>query len=149
MRIPKIVQYAGVAGVAAAVNVLSRIAYSQYVGFAASVSLAYATGHVVNYLFSRHHVFGAERSASARVHAGQFTRFSLVAAAGYLVTLGTSMAVRSVLEGAWGVGLEAGLIATAAHLSGVGLAFVANYLGHHFFSFASTSGASGHERRGG
>ncbi len=147
MRIPRIFQYVGVAGLAALVNLLSRILYSQWLGFTASVTLAYATGHVVNFFLARHVVFGASRNAAGHAHLGQFARFSLVAAAGYLVTLGVSAAMRAELTALDWPALGEEAVAVLAHLSGIGLAFFTNYFGHLLFSFGGPTAQQKGESR--
>ena len=116
-------------GIAALVNVVSRIVLSEFVSFRVSVVLAYLIGMVTAWLLSRLFVF----APSGRHWSSELMRFGVVN-------------VIAVLQ-VWliSVGLAEGLFPAldyqfypqvTAHVIGVVVPVFTSYAGHRYFSFA-------------
>lgn len=117
-----------VGGIAAAVNVLSRIVYGAWVGYSASIVMAYLTGMVVAFLLARTYVFPGGRN-SVRRSAFYFT---LVNAVALLQTWLVSITLADHVFPTLGIRQHA---ETLAHVIGVGTPVVTSYIGHREWSF--------------
>jgi putative flippase GtrA len=116
-------------GIAAAMNWLSRFAYSRFMGLTAAVAAAYLTGMVTAYVLNRQFVF--DRSGR-RMHdeAGRFVLVNLFALLQvWAVTLGLVRYVFPAIGWQWHN--EA-----LAHAIGVASPLAASYFGHRYFTFA-------------
>ena len=115
-------------GVAAAANVLSRIAFSLAMPLAPAVVLAYCVGMLVAFLLMRAHVFEPSASGVSR----QVGFFIGVNVAAVLQTLVVTLALARWLLPAMGVGQGVDAI---AHVVGVCVPIATSYLGHKHLSF--------------
>ena len=115
-------------GIAAAANVLSRIAFSTFMGLEAAVLLAYCVGMLVAFVLMRSQVFPPS-SAPLASQAGMFVAVNVAAV---LQTL-----VITLLLARWALprmGVERG-VEEIAHIVGVCVPVVTSYFGHKHFSF--------------
>jgi putative flippase GtrA len=115
-------------GTAAAANILSRIAFSRFMGLEAAVVLAYCVGMVVAFVLMRAHVFAPSGAPLRRQVAG----FLLVNVAAVLQTL-----VITIVLARWALpalGVERG-VEEVAHVIGVGAPAITSYFGHKHGSF--------------
>ena len=140
-------KYFCVALLALLVNLISRHYISFYINFSYSVVIAYILGHFVNFALSAKYIF--PRNISLKF---AFVRFSIVASFGLVVALFVSVATLFVLEtitptfyaylqahsllGSYtDFLLHQKHLEFVAHVCGVGMSFICNYLGHKYFSF--------------
>lgn len=140
-------KYFCVALLALLVNLISRYYISFYINFSYSVVIAYILGHFVNFALSAKYIF--PRNISLKF---AFVRFSIVASFGLVVALFVSVATLFVLETltpTFYTHLQAHSLLGSytdfllhqkhlefvAHVCGVGMSFICNYLGHKYFSF--------------
>ena len=115
-------------GIAAAANVLSRMAFSLVMPLAPAVVLAYCVGMLVAFLLMRAHVFEPSTSRVTR-QVGFFIGVNVAAA---LQTLVVTLALaRWVLPA---MGVKQG-VDTIAHVVGVCVPIATSYLGHKHLSF--------------
>ncbi len=124
-------QFAGfllTGGLAAGVNVGSRLLYNQWMSFSSAVILAYLTGMVTAFVLARAFVFTGSRQSVRR----SATFFVLVNAVAVLQTWGISMLLAYGLLPWLGVSRYAPEI---AHAIGVAVPVFTSYLGHQRFSF--------------
>ena len=116
-------------GLAAAVNVASRIVFDLVVPYEAAVAVAYLVGMTTAFLLARLFVFeGSGRSLHV-----EYGRFALVNVAALVQVLLVSVGLAKLLFPAIGLTWNADLI---AHVIGVMSPVVASYQGHKRFSFA-------------
>jgi putative flippase GtrA len=118
-----------VGGLAAAVNVVSRVALSMVLNYDLSIVIAYLVGMTTAYLLNRYYVF--ERSG--RTVASEYVRFGLVNAVALVQVWLVSVILARHLFPAVGFNWHAELI---AHGIGVASPIVTSYFGHKYFSFA-------------
>ena len=135
-----------------AVNIFSRIVYSERFGvaFGTSVVIAYATGMVVGFTLSKLFAFKSRTSNNAYSEAAKFV---LVSAAALTVTWLVSVFIKheadvifannpGIYQAAVKVAIATGRTFVnrelAAHVIGIGLGFFVNYFGHKFFTFRNT-----------
>ena len=120
-----------VGGVAAAVNVLSRIGLSLAMAFEVAVILAYVCGMTAAYALNRALVF----APSGRAVPHEYMRFAIVnlvaVAQVWVVSVGLARLVFPWLGFAWHA-------ETVAHVIGVAVPVFTSYLGHKHFTFAAT-----------
>ena len=115
-------------GIAAAANVLSRIAFSNFMGLEAAVVLAYCVGMLVAFVLMRSQVF----PPSTKPLGSQVALFVGVNVAAVLQTLViTIVLARWVLPQ---MGVRRG-VEEIAHVIGVCVPVVTSYFGHKHFSF--------------
>ncbi|GGD04792.1 GtrA family protein [Halopseudomonas salina] len=115
-------------GIAALVNLASRIVYDVWTSFSTAVVLAYLTGMVTAFVLARLFVFRETRQ-SLRLSAGWFVLVNFVA---ILQTWGLSMFLAFVVF-PW-LGIER-FAREAAHAIGVVVPVFTSYLGHKYYSF--------------
>ena len=115
-------------GIAAAANVLSRIAFSQFMGLAAAVVLAYCVGMLVAFVLMRSQVFPASSSPVSH-QVGKFIGVNLAAV---LQTLVITLVLARWALPALGVRR---FVEEIAHVVGVCVPVVTSYFGHKHFSF--------------
>ena len=115
-------------GIAAAANVLSRIAFSQFMGLAAAVVLAYCVGMLVAFVLMRSQVFPPSSSPVSH----QVAKFVGVNLAAVLQTLVITLLLARWALPALGVRR---FVEEIAHVVGVCVPVVTSYFGHKHFSF--------------
>lgn len=115
-------------GVAAAANILARIAFSQVLDYSVAIVLAYLVGMATAYLSMKALVF--ERSGrAAHAESVRFVLINLVALVQvWIVTLVLAYWLLPALGDAWHV-------ETTAHVIGVLSPIVTSYVGHKYFTF--------------
>ena len=119
-------------GLAALVNVISRIGFSQILSFELAVLAAYGVGMVTAYVLARRFVFRNSRQSLRR----SFAAFALVNLAAVLQTWLVSMGLRSWLLPLIGVGALLDLI---AHSCGVLVPVITSFYGHKHVSFRDST----------
>lgn len=115
-------------GLAALINVLSRIAFSTLVRFELAVLLAYGVGMVTAYVLARKFVFPTSRTSIRR----SFAAFALVNLFAVLQTWLVSIGLRNWLLPLLGIVVFRDLL---AHTIGVAVPVVSSYFGHKHISF--------------
>lgn len=115
-------------GLAALINVISRIGFSGFMRFELAVLCAYAIGMLTAYLLSRRFVFIGRRISVKRSLAG----FALVNLLAVLQTWLVSVGLRNWLLPLLGVVAFRDLI---AHGFGVAVPVLSSYFGHKHISF--------------
>ncbi|MCP9771584.1 GtrA family protein [Synechococcus sp. Tobar12-5m-g] len=115
-------------GLAALVNVVSRVGFSTVVHFELAVLLAYGCGMLTAYLLARRFVFVNSRVSVRR----SFAAFCLVNAFAVLQTWVVSLGLRNWLLPLLGIVVFRDLI---AHAIGVAVPVVSSYFGHKHISF--------------
>ena len=115
-------------GVAALVNVLSRVGFSQLLRFELAVLLAYGLGMLTAYFLARKFVFLQSRTSVRR----SFAAFALVNLFALLQTWLVSVGLRNWLLPLLGIVVLRDLI---AHGIGVAVPVLSSYFGHKHISF--------------
>lgn len=115
-------------GVAALVNFLSRMLYSQWLAFSWAIILAYVTGMVVAFLLTRAFVF----KGSARPLGHSAFYFVVVNVFGVAQTWAVSLLLAYYVLPWLGV---ATLRLEIAHAFGLAVPAVSSYFGHKYLSF--------------
>ncbi|MFM2173232.1 MAG: hypothetical protein RLZZ54_1159 [Cyanobacteriota bacterium] len=115
-------------GVAALVNVLSRVGFSQLLRFELAVLLAYGVGMLTAYVLARKFVFLQSRTSVRR----SFAAFALVNLFAVLQTWLVSVGLRNWLLPLLGIVVLRDLI---AHGIGVAVPVLSSYFGHKHISF--------------
>ena len=117
-------------GVAALVNILSRIALNLVMPYEVAIVVAYLCGMTTAYLLNKYFVF----AASGRGAASEYLRFALVNLAAvaqvWIVSVGLARFVFPAIGFSWHAD-------TVAHVIGVAVPVFTSYLGHKHFSFAA------------
>ena len=119
-------------GLAALVNVISRVGLSQLLSFELAVLLAYGVGMLTAYVLARKFVFLESRTSVRR----SFAAFSLVNLFAVLQTWLVSVGLRYWLLPLLGIVVLRDLI---AHSVGVLVPVVSSYFGHKHISFRQRS----------
>lgn len=115
-------------GTAAAVNFLSRIVYSHWVGFSTAVILAYITGMITAFVLAKLFVF-KESEQSLHRSAMFFVLVNVVAALQtWLISMGLALYVLPAL------GVHT-FVDEIAHAVGVAFPVFTSYFGHKRWSF--------------
>ena len=127
---PQFMRFLVAGGIAAAANVLSRIAFSTFLGLEAAVVLAYCVGMLVAFVLMRSQVFPPSGKPLSR----QVLVFVGVNLAAVLQTLVVTLVLARWLLPAIGVRQY---VEEIAHVVGVCVPVVTSYFGHKHFSFAS------------
>ena len=117
-------------GIAALVNILSRIAFNWLMPYEVAIVVAYLCGMTTAYLLNKRFVF----ASSGRGVASEYTRFALVNLAAvaqvWIVSVGLARLVFPAISFIWHA-------ETVAHVIGVTIPVFTSYLGHKHFSFAA------------
>jgi putative flippase GtrA len=117
-------------GVAALVNIASRLAFSLVMPYEAAIVVAYGCGMTTAYALNKVFVF----ARSGRTLRDEYVRFTLVNLAAvaqvWLVSVGLARLVFPALGFAWHA-------ETVAHVIGVMVPVFTSYLGHKHFSFSA------------
>jgi putative flippase GtrA len=119
-------------GVAALVNVVSRVGFSQVLRFELAVLLAYGVGMLTAYVLARKFVFLQSRTSVRR----SFAAFALVNLFAVLQTWLVSVGLRNWLLPVLGIVVLRDLI---AHGIGVVVPVLSSYFGHKHISFRQRS----------
>ena len=119
-------------GLAALVNVISRVGFSQLLRFELAVLLAYGVGMLTAYVLARKFVFLQSRTSVRR----SFAAFALVNLFAVLQTWLVSVGLRNWLLPLLGIVVLSDLI---AHSVGVLVPVVSSYFGHKHISFRQRS----------
>lgn len=116
-------------GIAAVVNIASRIVFNLIMPYEIAILVAYACGMTTAYLLNKGFVF----AASGRGVVSEYTRFTLVnllaVAQVWVVSVGLARLVFPAIDFTWHD-------ETVAHVIGVLVPVFTSYLGHKHFSFA-------------
>jgi putative flippase GtrA len=115
-------------GLAALVNIISRIGFSSVVSFELAVLFAYGVGMVTAYVLARKVVFRSSRTSIRR----SFAAFALVNLVAVMQTWLVSVGLRNWLLPILGIVVFRDLI---AHGIGVAVPVVTSYFGHKHISF--------------
>lgn len=115
-------------GLAAGLNFGSRIVFSIWLPYAASVTLAFLVGLVSGFVLMRRYVFAAASLGLRR----QVVRYVAVNAVAFVQTLGISVLLVQWFGGRHGVdgGVEA-----FAHAVGLVVPVITSYVGHRWATF--------------
>ncbi len=124
----QVLRFLASGGVAAGVNWLSRIGFSQWLDYSSAVLLAYGCGMLTAYLLFRAFVFGAGQQPLAH----SVAYYTGINALGLAITWGVSMGLGLHLF-PW-LGMDFYPLATA-HAIGVAAPTVTSYLGHRYLTF--------------
>lgn len=124
------IRFAISGGIAAGVNILSRIALSQVMPYSVAVAVAYLFGMTTAYVLMKLMVF--EKSGQ-RVHQ-EYIRFALVNAVAFAQVWLVSMGLARYLLPAIGVEEQAEIV---GHVVGVLSPIVTSYFMHKYFTFSS------------
>lgn len=139
--------YTVFSGLAALVNFGSRFGYELLLAGTAStkwvylisVGLAYLTGMVVNFVLSKYVTFQAQESGRTKRELVKFVAIALVGlvatVAGSYVTYEILIVLRPYVPN---LKLSDDLLRTFAHLTGMGLGLIVNFIGHDRISFTQT-----------
>ena len=119
-------------GLAALVNVISRVGLSRLLRFELAVLLAYGVGMLTAYVLARKFVFVQSRTSVRR----SFAAFALVNLFAILQTWLVSVGLRNWLLPLLGIVVLSDLI---AHSIGVLVPVVSSYFGHKHISFRQRS----------
>jgi len=117
-------------GLAAIVNIGSRIVFNLMMPYEISILVAYVCGMTVAYFLNKKFVF----AASGRGVTSEYVRFTLVNLAAVAQVWIVSVGLARLLFPAMGFNWHA---ETVAHVIGVLVPVFASYLGHKHFSFAA------------
>jgi putative flippase GtrA len=115
-------------GIAALVNIASRIGFSQVLHFELAVLAAYGIGMIMAYVLARRFVFLNSKQSVKR----SFAAFALINLAAVLQTWLVSIGVRSWLLPVLGT---AALVDLIAHSFGVVVPVITSFFGHKYVSF--------------
>ena len=115
-------------GLAAVINVISRVGFSQFLQFEIAVLAAYSIGMITAYVLARRVVFPGSRQSLSH----SFAAFSLVNLVAVLQTWLVSIGLRNLLLPL--IGLTA-LVELIAHGCGVIVPVFTSFLGHKHISF--------------
>lgn len=121
-------------GVAALLNIISRIGFSRFVRFELAVLLAYGIGMLTAYALARRFVFVSSKASIRR----SFAAFALVNLLAVLQTWLVSVGLRNWLLPLLGIVVFRDLI---AHGVGVIIPVLSSYFGHKHLSFRSPEAA--------
>lgn len=117
-------------GIAAVVNILSRVALNLAMPYEVAIVVAYLCGMTTAYVLNKMFVFA---SSGRRVH-DEYTRFALVnlvaVAQVWIVSVGLARLVFPPIGFTWHA-------ETVAHVIGVIVPVFTSYFGHKHFSFAA------------
>jgi putative flippase GtrA len=119
-----------VGGIAAAVNILSRIALNLAMSYEAAIVVAYVCGMTTAYLLNKLFVF-APSGRPVHEEYWRFTIVNLVAVAQvWIVSVWLAFSVFPTIGFTWHA-------ETIAHIVGVMLPTFTSYFGHRYFSFGA------------
>ena len=120
-------------GFAAAVNILSRMAFSVLVPYEVAIVVAYLLGMTVAFVLARRFVF----DKSGHSPTTEYARFAMVNAVALVQVWAVSVALARWVFPAIGFDHQPELV---AHVIGVLSPAVTSYYGHKLFSFRAVDG---------
>lgn len=115
-------------GIAAGVNVIARLGFSQFMSYEAAIIPAYGVGMLSAYILARAYVFEASGQSVQREMSG----FVFVNLIGLLVVWGVSVSLYRYILPAIGWTYKPDLV---AHMIGVASPAITSYFGHKYISF--------------
>ncbi len=128
-RIPQVVRFLALGGLAAAINWVARFPLSLVMPFEAAVVAAYAIGMTAGFTLYRRYVFpGSDRPLMQ-----QTAIFLAVNLAGAVIVLGVATGLLALLPGHLPLAAREGL----AHGLAIGVGAVFNFFGHKLLTFAT------------
>jgi putative flippase GtrA len=119
-----------VGGLAALVNVLSRVALNQFISYEASIIIAYMIGMTFAYYSNRIFVF----KPTGQANVAEYVRFGIVNIASMSMVFGVSLLFSRIVFPAIEFRWHA---ETIAHAIGVASPIFLSFFAHRNFSFAS------------
>jgi putative flippase GtrA len=125
----RIVLFLLVGGLAAVINVLSRVGLNRVMPFEAAIVLAYACGMTIAFILNRTFVF----MPSGRSVCDEYLRFTIVNLAAVAQVWVVSVGLARVLFPWVGFAWHA---ETVSHIIGVTVPVFTSYVGHKKFSFS-------------
>ena len=126
--------FVAVGGIAALVNIVSRLLVSRFMSYEAAIVVAYLCGMVTAFFLNRMFVFQA---ASSQEASRQFVRFTLVNVVALAQVWVVGVGLARFLLPAVGFNWHA---ETVAHVIAVASPILTSYVAHKYFSFAETAG---------
>lgn len=118
-------------GIAAAINILSRIAFSQFLPFSAAIVLAFLVGMTTAFILMKQFVFEESGNSTGN----EYVRFGLVNLVAllqvWLVSIVLARWLLPAINYNWHVD-------TTAHVVGVLSPVLTSYVAHKSFTFAGT-----------
>ena len=130
-RLPPLVRFLLLGGVAAGVNLVARWAMQPLIGFEAAVAAAYVCGMIVAYTLFRLFVFGAS-GRSVASEAWRFTIVNLVSMVlVWLISVGLARGLFPAIGFAW-------YADDIAHFIGVLSPALTSWIGHKRYTFSAT-----------
>ncbi len=125
--------FVAVGGIAALVNIISRLMISRVMPYEAAIVVAYLCGMITAFFLNRVFVF---RAAPRHETSRQFARFALVnivaLAQVWIVGVGLARFVLPAVGFNWHA-------ETVAHVIAVASPILTSYVAHKYFSFAQTA----------
>ncbi|WP_245273364.1 GtrA family protein [Phyllobacterium sp. UNC302MFCol5.2] len=119
-------------GIAAAINILSRIAFSQFLPFSAAIVLAFLVGMTTAFILMKQFVFEESGNSTGN----EYVRFGLVNLVAllqvWLVSIILARWLLPAINYNWHVD-------TTAHVVGVLSPVLTSYVAHKSFTFAGTA----------
>ncbi|WP_244532752.1 GtrA family protein [Phyllobacterium sp. CL33Tsu] len=119
-------------GIAAAINILSRIAFSQFLPFSAAIVLAFLVGMTTAFILMKQFVFDESGNSTGN----EYVRFGLVNLVAllqvWLVSIILARWLLPAINYNWHVD-------TTAHVVGVLSPVLTSYVAHKSFTFAGTA----------
>jgi putative flippase GtrA len=129
-RRTQFVRFLVVGGIAALVNILSRIALNYIMSYQVAIVIAYVGGMTTAYVLNKLFVF----SPSGRAMHDEYIRFAIINLLAvtqvWIVSVGLAFYVFPFIGFEWHT-------ETLAHIIGVMVPTITSYLGHRYFSFAA------------
>lgn len=121
-------QFLMVGGLAAGINFISRIGFSEFVSYRVSIVLAYLIGMLTAFILSKHYVF----EKSGRPFKDELRDFTIVNIFAviqvWLISVGLAEYFFPYISFTF-------YPEEVAHLIGLGIPAVTSYFGHKYFSF--------------
>lgn len=118
-------------GIAAAINILSRIAFSQFLPFSAAIVLAFLVGMTTAFILMKQFVFEESGNSTGN----EYVRFGLVNLVALLQVWLVSIILARWLLPAINYNWH---VETTAHVVGVLSPVLTSYVAHKSFTFAGT-----------
>lgn len=128
-----------VGGVAAIMNVASRLLFSAWIGYEAAIVAAFFVGLTTAFIGNRLFVFSDTRASGPRRIALEFLRFFLVNIFGLAQTLLVSLLLLRLAFPL--IGFEGAPAALFAHMIGVAFPVIINFFWHRSFTFGGGHGS--------
>jgi putative flippase GtrA len=122
-------RYVLVGGLAATMNVCSRILYNLWTSYSTAIVLAHFTGMTMTYMLARTYVFP---SGLQTTHARSILAFLLVQGVALLQSWAISLGLAEYVLPRIGVHH---FVHEIAHVTGVGMALFTNYFGNKHWAF--------------